>query len=481
MFGVNSQSTKDKKLHDAIHYGKLDEAEAWLKKGANVDAVFGSDGYSLLWRALSGANGRSAELRKSLVQLLLDHNINIDYARKDDQTALHAAAKDGYRPIVTMLIEAGADITAQDEDGNTPIYMALRRSEWLIADDLINAGALDHATKNYSDFTVLMHAASRGTPEPLFRKIIAACPDDLNAVDNDGDTALHLVATSPNSLRILLSCEGIKVSEANHRGATALYKAVYDGNEECAKLLLDAGADPRIERGEYITAFEYAASANNIAILKDIITTQRERAPDGLGEYISRAFVVAAENNAVGALEYLMEQGADLNYTDNKRMTAVMHAAHHGQAKTVEILLNAGASCEGRSVDGYTLDDYAEDSSAVVRVIKKSKKSAQLVMPTPVASNDGRFKKLDDHAIEVISGGLSMTFNFWTQQVITRNPAIRQAPPHIQNFEDVQRRGAVLEAFNKLKEMNGTPPEPDMFTSTFDKKASMQLTGSKLG
>lgn len=481
MFGVTSQKAKDHKLYDAIHKGNLDEAKEWLKKGADVNKTFGNDGHSLLWRAISGDGARSMDITKALVELLIDHNINIDYARNDGQTALHAATSVGYRPIVEMLIDAHIDIMTQDEDGNTALNMALRRSEWIIADDLINAGMLNYVTKDYNDFTVVMHAASRGAPEPLLRKILAACPDDLNAADNDGDTALHCVATSPNFLRILLSCEGIKVSEVNHRGQTPLHNAIDDGNEEAAKLLLEAGADPRIERGQSKTAFEQAAASNSVGILKQIIAAQRQRAPEGLGEYISRAFVVAAANNSVGAMEYLMEQGADVNYTDNDRMTAIMYAAKYSQHKTVEILLNAGASCEGRNVDGRTLDDFAEDDSSVLRVIKKSRKNAQLVVPRPVASNDGRFKKLDDHSIEVISGGLSMTFNFWTQQVTTYNPAIRQAPLHIQNFEDVQRRGAIIEAFNKLKEMNGTPPEPDMFISTFDKKASMQLTGSKLG
>ena len=52
-----------------------------------------------------------------------------------------------------------------------------------------------------------------------------------------------------------------------------------------------------------------------------------------------------------------------------------------------------------------------------------------------------------------------MTFNFWTQQVIFRDTE-RPAPVTVQNFDDLQRQEAIDEAYVKLKELGGNPPDP---------------------
>jgi len=57
------------------------------------------------------------------------------------QTCLHWAAKEKSAEIVCILIDAGADIDAQDGDNDTPLLNAIRNSNLEIAEILTRSGA----------------------------------------------------------------------------------------------------------------------------------------------------------------------------------------------------------------------------------------------------------------------------------------------------------------------------------------------------
>jgi hypothetical protein len=90
-------------------------------------------------------------------------------------------------------------------------------------------------------------------PEDLFAYAAADMPDEVNAaiahgvavdsMDETGTSALLLAARfgAVSALRSLLDA-GAKVDMANAKGATPLHFAVKHGNEECAEILLKAGA-----------------------------------------------------------------------------------------------------------------------------------------------------------------------------------------------------------------------------------------------
>ena len=51
-----------------------------------------------------------------------------------DGTPLHYAAANGHKEIAELLIEKGADLNAKDEDGGTPLDVAIQFKELEIAD-----------------------------------------------------------------------------------------------------------------------------------------------------------------------------------------------------------------------------------------------------------------------------------------------------------------------------------------------------------
>lgn len=92
---------------------------------------------------------------------------------------------------------------------------------------------------------------------------------NINAIDNDGETALMEAADSRNAeaVRVLIA-NGANVNAADEDGETALMIAADEGNVEAVRLLIEAGANlnARDEDGE--TALDKAIDERNHNVIE---------------------------------------------------------------------------------------------------------------------------------------------------------------------------------------------------------------------
>jgi ankyrin repeat protein len=108
----------------------------------------------------------------------------------------HLAARTNDTRLLALLLERGADMTVQNDEGGTPMHMACQEKS-VSAGLLILAALVSTpravAIKDESEQTVLMAACDHNLPVLVntlcndFEKYV-----DYKAVDGDGDTALHL-------------------------------------------------------------------------------------------------------------------------------------------------------------------------------------------------------------------------------------------------------------------------------------------------
>jgi len=88
------------------------------------------------------------ELAKGLIEAGADMNAQ----DKNKQTPLHFVAMDNSIELARMLIDAGADVNAEDKDKQTPLHFVARFNHSEIAKMLIEAGA-DLNAKDYKKRT----------------------------------------------------------------------------------------------------------------------------------------------------------------------------------------------------------------------------------------------------------------------------------------------------------------------------------------
>ncbi len=259
----------------------------------------------LVWSVLAVASvaeaaevdaGLIAAIRASddtAVRAAVDGGADVTAAESDGTTPLHWAVHVNHPSIVATLLEAGAEPSATNRYGVAPIALAAVNGNALIVELLLDAG-IDANTTLAEGESVLMTAARTGALEVV--KLLLDHGADANGVEAwRGQTALMWAAAEGHARVIptLLSA-GADVTARSHRGWTALLFAIRQGQIDVVQTLLEAGVDVE----------ESLPVANE---------TQRggtsaEAQATGLN-----AFLLAAANAHYELAALLVDRGADVN------------------------------------------------------------------------------------------------------------------------------------------------------------------------
>jgi len=109
----------------------------------------------------------------------------------DRSMPLHLASRYGHVDLARMLVERGADVSAQKKDGSTALHLASRYGRVDLARMLVERGA-DVSAQNKDGLTAL-HLASRYGHVDLARMLIEHSTN-MAPQKKDGLTALHLAS-----------------------------------------------------------------------------------------------------------------------------------------------------------------------------------------------------------------------------------------------------------------------------------------------
>lgn len=175
------------------------------------------------------------------------------------------AAQHGNVPLLKALIGKKADLNVIDNNGATPLVLALRAKE--MRDFLIASGAdletqvmdrgmkiLHFAIENFSDGEPACYLLEKGA--------------NPNSTDMFGDTPLHYAARERNLMVVkTLLAKKADVNCQNKNGETPIFLAAGRGDVEIVKLLLDNGAklDVKTKKGKSISDY---ASGNTRKLLE---------------------------------------------------------------------------------------------------------------------------------------------------------------------------------------------------------------------
>ena len=322
--------------------GHLNVVTFLIKEGADV-SLPDYDGRTALHFAV-GSSDNSCEI----LRCLIENGADINKGRNDNQTPLMVAAEKGHVSVATFLIERGADVDLQDENGNTALHHALYGSDVSceILSCLIGSGA-DVNGVNKVKHTPLMIAAKRGHINAL-TLLIKHGAHDVDLQDDDGNTALHHAVYGSDVSFEILSCLigiGADVNARANNGCTPLMIAADNGDINAVSSLVKCGANVDLQGKAGHTALHHAVLGPQASIC-EILSCLIKKGADVNAHTFHNAtpLMLASHDGHVNAVTFLIKHGADVDLQDKDGDTALHYAASSSLPEIVETLLNLGAS-----------------------------------------------------------------------------------------------------------------------------------------
>lgn len=188
---------------------------------------------------------------------LLDAGSDPNSANPCGVNALMLAAQAGNIEMMDLLILAGADISAVDDEGWTVIHcicLGISNNERAVFQRLRipSVGYLSRVPFSWKDqdrylrsVTALHIAATRAQTHALEQLLESGLVHDVDAISEEGDTALMFASTigAFQHVKLLLS-KGADANIVNmSRGQSALHIAAKNGHRETATILVRHGCD----------------------------------------------------------------------------------------------------------------------------------------------------------------------------------------------------------------------------------------------
>ncbi|XP_067676896.1 putative ankyrin repeat protein RF_0381 [Haliotis asinina] len=249
-FSFQNASPTDRVLHMApVHLasyaGHLAVVKCLIEEHrVDVNTRDGYDNTPVYW----AINTLNANL--DLVKYLIGAGALVNMRNEiDESSLLHTSVKYGNTDVCTYLLAQGADVTARDHNGCTPLHTASVWGDESSARALVEAGADVHA-RNKSGETPILVAAKNGIWQLM--KILYSRGADPNDNDTDGNTVLHyaVVKQSYETVYYLTVHLNVEFNMESLKNKTPFWSAVTSGNLDIARLLVDTGHMSRLSTGE---------------------------------------------------------------------------------------------------------------------------------------------------------------------------------------------------------------------------------------
>ncbi|KAK1976756.1 ankyrin repeat-containing domain protein [Colletotrichum cereale] len=305
--------------HTALTYAIATECsditEVLIEAGADVDLPGSRGNFPLLAAAAAG----DAHTTKRL----LSRGAKYEAVGSHGYLPVHMAAHENQVEVLRLLFKAGPPIDPTTERGETPLAVATQLGCFEAAQFLIEVGAdVDHAAPGAD--RIICQALKVGSTRIAIALVRGGADFTYVLLRNTSMTPLHLAAHyGQNDVLAAMADAGADLETRTWPGFTPLFSAVQAGHLSTVRLLVTAGAFPRVR----------SKSGANLLFL-------------GTAE--------------PAMMKLLIELGLDIHERDHHGATPLHYAALRGHAATVKLLLQRGAKLVHASAVYETLQDYKQ-------------------------------------------------------------------------------------------------------------------------
>ncbi|KGM54202.1 hypothetical protein N800_04760, partial [Lysobacter daejeonensis GH1-9] len=293
------------------------------------------------------------------------------------EPALYTAARTGRAERALELLTAGADPhappPAEDRDRRSLAVLAAVLPDLRLLRALIGHGVdLNSAAAGITPLLAACRDSWHGRPDAVMT--LLANGADPRATDFDGNTPLHHAARSSDpGVAALLLDAAAEIDALNHEGFSPLGVACTAGNWRLARFLMERGAKAEPAGGQ--PALLAAASTDDDDPAGVLLLLKQRAKVDARGAHGRTALLEAAHAGNADVVAALLAAGADLSHADEQGRTALLEGARGGHGAVLERLLEHDFS------RGQTLLDAVDDQgrNALALAVVAEQASAAMV------------------------------------------------------------------------------------------------------
>jgi ankyrin repeat protein len=335
-------------LMTASRAGNVDAVKILLEHGANVNAKESYKGQTaLMWAA--------AERHPEVVKLLMAHRADWKVRSVDRETkvpklsaassispiarggftALLFSAREGDVESAKAMLDAGVDINYGDVDDTSAMTVAIMNKQYTFAKYLLDRGADPNIVDAYGRTALYAVIDIRNQDWSALPE--RKGDDPMPSLDLAKALLAHGARTNTALARALPGRSGMDSGDTTlDEGATPFMRAARSGDAPAMRLLLEAGADPKLTTKDGNNALLFAAGVG-----------YRDKNTKG------------SESEALEALKITLEAGLDVKQANSRGVTALHGAAERGADTIVQFLADRGAPLNVKNNQKMTPLDFA--------------------------------------------------------------------------------------------------------------------------
>ncbi len=345
----------------AVESGSLEKVRKAIRYKADLEAVdqYGNTGLMIAIQGKRHDYGNRIYSYGSpnfdIAKALIKAGANVNADNRSGVTVLDCAIGKAQLDLIKQLIEKGAKINALDD---STLTKAIECRNFEIFNYLFEK---TKDVKQTSAYVSAMRAAAEWEAKaiPIMTKLLergasvkgsfyaaAECGNlkamefllqhgaDVNETGSSGISGLACASLKGDlkTVRFLLD-RGADLSKENTQ-YNALYYALFNGHTEIADLLIEKGIDTS-------GALVLAAEKGQVSIMKKLFTREVNTNETNTDGYTP--LTVAVIRGGYDAVQFLIENGVDVNHPDKNGMTALQYAQEFEDQKMIKLLKNAGA------------------------------------------------------------------------------------------------------------------------------------------
>jgi serine/threonine-protein phosphatase 6 regulatory ankyrin repeat subunit B len=303
---------------------------------------------------------------------------------------LNYAVIQGHYDMVEFLIDAGADINAKDDAGNSPLWLAIKHDQRQITKLLRDKG-VDIAGNADRP---LIYQALYNEDKKLAKELIKTGAN-IQAVSEDGEQAIHEASWRgwDDFIQLLVDNGAdvdVLVSDGFYKGYTPLHFASEYGRIDTVQLLLDLGANIQIKNNDQQNLLHHVGITGQYEVAKLLLS--KSLPINAMDDYDATPlfYAVIYENSRVENLyrdnrgrliindkaeeetphksmlhivaemgdkklaKTLMDKGMDINIPDEEGLTPLHYAVIYNQIDVAEVFIKGKSNLDFGDDEGKT-------------------------------------------------------------------------------------------------------------------------------